>query len=340
MYKLDEADINYHFVKYPKLSVLKNTICKVYSFIYKKILPKTNVFNGLYACSSFPSEYRKYLSEQLNKGDFDTIIGVHVFLSARLASIKPLVGDAKLIGWSHNSYDAIFGEATKYFIGPKLAPFYLGQFKKLDQFVVLAHCDEKMYIKNHDFYPTVIHNPLTLIPGEKSKGTSKKFLAVGRLTHGHKGFDLLIEAFNIFSKHNKDWTLDIVGEGPEHDTFQSLVDKYNLQERITIHPFTNNVQNYYSEAQIYVLSSRWEGFGLVLVEAMAHGLPVISSDLPTSKEIMGNFGHYFKNGDIADLALKLDEATKIDFEKESAEALHIADNFSIEKISKEWEKII
>ncbi len=107
-----------------------------------------------------------------------------------------------------------------------------------------------------------------------------------------------------------------------------------------IHPFLPNIQEYYSKAQIYVLSSRWEGFGLVLVEAMAHGLPIVSSDLPTSKEIMGDFGLYFKNGDIGDLAERLEDATHIDWNKKSQEAIEIAKRFDIQNIISRWKDLI
>ena len=150
----------------------------------------------------------------------------------------------------------------------------------------------------------------------------------------------MIEAFYLFSQKNKEWTLDIVGEGVEEELYRSLIKKYNLEDRVTIHPFTNHIQDYYSNAQVYVLSSRWEGFGLVLVEAMAHGLPVVSSDLPTSKEIMGDFGLYFKNGDITDLAERLEEATHIDWSKKSQEAFNIAKRFDIQNIISCWKKII
>jgi glycosyltransferase involved in cell wall biosynthesis len=179
-----------------------------------------------------------------------------------------------------------------------------------------------------------------LKPGAASQGTSKRFLAVGRFSHKHKGFDLLIKAFNIFAKNNKEWNLDIVGEGAEEDLYKELIKEYHLEKRITIHPFTNNVQSFYSNAQIYVLSSRWEGFGLVLVEAMAHGLPIISSDLPTSKEIMGDFGMYFKNGNIEDLAQRMEEATHIDWQAKSEEAMAIAQRFDIKNIITQWKQLI
>ena len=151
---------------------------------------------------------------------------------------------------------------------------------------------------------------------------------------------MLIEAFRIFAKSNKEWTLDIVGEGVEEQLYRQLIKDYHLEDRITIHPFTHNIQAYYSQAQIYVLSSRWEGFGLVLVEAMAHGLPVISSDLPTSKEIMGDFGLYFQNGNIEELAERLHDATIIDWEQKSSEAFSIARRFGLSQIAGQWQKIL
>ena len=112
-----------------------------------------------------------------------------------------------------------------------------------------------------------------------------------------------------------------------------------MEGRVILHPFTNSIQDYYSQAQVYVLSSRWEGFGLVLVEAMAHGLPVVSSDLPTSQEIMGTFGLYFKNGDAEALATKLQEASQIDWQAKSKEAITIAHRFDISQIMPYWQKM-
>ena len=149
-----------------------------------------------------------------------------------------------------------------------------------------------------------------------------------------------MEAFHLFAQSNKEWKLDIVGEGVEEALYRSLIQKYGLEDRVFIHPFTNHVQAYYSNAQVYVLSSRWEGFGLVLVEAMAHGLPIVSSDLPTSKEIMGDFALYFKNGNIKELAQRLEDATRINWQAKSEEALKIARRFDIHHIIEQWKQIL
>ena len=341
LYNLNESKITYKYVSYPKVGKIKYYICKACSWLYLKIQPRSKWCSDLYAHSSYPSELRNVLLSELQLGQHDIIIGVHAPLAARLATLKKQLPGTKCIGWLHNSYEALFGEKSHYYIGVKRRRHYVYQFRKLDDVVLLCNHDAKSYYDyDPQFKPTVIYNPLTLIPAEVSKGTSKRFLAVGRFSLKHKGFDLLIKAFNICAKDNKNWHLDIVGEGPEEDLYKSLIKEYKLEERITIHPFTNNIQAFYSDAQIYVLSSRWEGFGLVLVEAMAHGLPVVSSDLPTSLEIMGDFGMYFKNGDIEDLARRLEDATHIDWEAKSKEALEIAKRFDIKNIISQWKKLI
>ncbi len=336
LYNLSEEDIHYRFFSYPEISKLKIKCCKAYSFLYRKMLLQTKLTSDWYAHSSFPSELRKALIQELNEGDYDVIIGDHAPLAVRLASCKNELKATILIGWIHNSYDALFRKDSLYQIGPELRKHYEFQLQKLDATVVLSKNDAQKY----HIVTKVIYNPLTLIPGKLSTGTSKKFLAIGRFSRQHKGFDLLIEAFHIFSKDNKEWTLDIVGEGVEEPIYRDLIRQYKLENRITIHPFTNNVQDYYSEAQVYVLSSRWEGFGLVLVEAMAHGLPVVSSDLPTSKEIMGNFGMYFSNGNVNDLAKRLAEATQVNWIKKTQEAQEIAMRFDVKSIIKQWYQLI
>ena len=335
LYDLNKANIHYRFFCYPETPRWKELFCKAYSGLFRKVLPQTRLTSDWYSHSSFPSEKRDALAKELKVGEYNVIIGVHAPLAVRLATCKSQLGDTKLIGWIHNSHEALFGAGSLY-IGPELRKHYEYQLQKLDKTIVLCQDDAHKY----HFPVEVIYNPLTLEPGKPSRGDSKRFLAIGRFSHRHKGFDLLIEAFNIYAKDNKEWTLDIVGEGVEEPLYRKMIADYKLEERITLHPFTNNIQEYYSKAQVYVLSSRWEGFGLVLVEAMAHGLPIVSSDLPTSKEIMGDFGMYFTNGNVNELAERLHKATEIEWDKKSEEAIQIAQRFNIQHIIEQWNKII
>lgn len=335
IYGLHEADLHYRFFSYPKVEWLKWYMAKFYSMLYRKVLPKTRLASDLYVHSSFPSERRLALAHELQQGHYDIIIGVHAPLSVRLADCKDLLSGAMLIGWIHNSYEALFNKGSRY-AGPEMRKHFEYQLEKLDLTIVLSHYDAMRY----SFPTRVVYNPLTLVPGNVAEGTSKRFLAIGRFTHRHKGFDLLIKAFNIFAQQDKEWTLDLIGEGVEEPLYQQLIADYGLEQRITIHPFTKDIQQYYSNAQIYVLSSRWEGFGLVIVEAMSHGLPIVSTDLPTSREIMGDFGLYFKNEDVEDLARQLLAATRLDWAQKSQEALQIARHFDISNIITQWKNII
>ena len=340
LYDLESSNITYRFFSYPTIKNWEKKTYKLCSGIYLKCHFQSALASNLYAWSSFPTPLRNALAKELIEGQYDVIIGVHAPLAARLATLRPYLPTTKLIGWIHNSFEALFSDTSLY-IGADRKRHYVYQFQKLDDVIVLCNHDAETY-QNYDshFRPSVIYNPLTLIPGKVSGGNSHRFLAVGRFSHLHKGFDLLIEAFHIFAQQNTDWMLDIVGEGVEEELYKSLIQKYHLGNRVFIHPFTNNIQDYYSKAQVYVLSSRWEGFGLVLVEAMAHGLPIVSSDLPTSKEILGDFGLYFKNGNITELAQRLEKATQLDWEEKSKEAIRIANRFEIKQIVEKWKKII
>ena len=339
MYQLGDYHLHYQFISYPSVSSTKNKLCKAYSYLYRKILPKCGLTSDLYAHSSFPKERRNALIKALQEGRYDAVIGVHAFLAIRLATIKKELRDVKSIGWIHNSFDALLRDGSPY-LGTELKYHYGRQLQKLDDVVVLYQQDAEMYQQAFGFRPTSIYNPLTLKPGPRSDGQKKKFLAVGRFSPKHKGFDLLIQAFTIFAQKNLEWTLDIVGDGPEKDLLADMISDNDLESRIKLHPFTNEIQVYYSSASIYVLSSRWEGMPLVLVEAMSHGLPIIASDIPTCQEILGDFGLFFKNGDIQELAQRLEDATHLDWQKKSDEAIKIAQRFDVNEIAEQWKKLL
>ena len=339
MFNLEDYPIKFVFTNFPELEGWKRISYSIYSYLYKNILPKTAWTSDMYAHSSFPRERREAVVKVLKEGNFDAIIAVNSYLSMRLATIKKDLGGVKAIGWIYNSFKAFLREASPY-LGTELKYHYGRQLQKLDETVLLYLQDSEMYYHAYGFSPFVIPNPLTIKPGQPANAKNRRFLAIGKLEPKHKGFDILIKAFDKFAQTNQDWYLDIVGDGPERDNLNKMIENRYLSRRVKIHPWTENIQMFYSQASVYVSSSRWKDFGLVLVQAMAHGLPVISSDLPSSKEILGDFGMYFKNGDIDELAKRLDDATYMDWQTKSEEALMLAQRFDVNVIAEQWKTLI
>ena len=152
----------------------------------------------------------------------------------------------------------------------------ISNLRKLDKFVVLTKSD-------YDNWPElsnkiIIPNFINSFPKEHSTLQNKNVVAVGRYTW-QKGFDLLIEAWAIVVKNNPDWNLHIYGPG-DNETYQKLANSKGLQDNLTCHSYAENVYDVYMNSSIFVLSSRYEGFGLVLAEAMATGLPSVSFACP------------------------------------------------------------
>ncbi|WP_368263500.1 glycosyltransferase family 4 protein, partial [Escherichia coli] len=128
--------------------------------------------------------------------------------------------------------------------------------------------------KKHKIIPNIISFEATDIPQNKIE--QKNVLAVGRLTH-QKGFDLLLQAWADANTH--DWRLKIIGDGEELNHLNSLITELNISNAEII-PFQKDIQRHYSSAGIFVLSSRFEGLGMVLLEALSSGLACISFDCP------------------------------------------------------------
>jgi glycosyltransferase involved in cell wall biosynthesis len=150
------------------------------------------------------------------------------------------------------------------------------EIRRLSKFVVLTHEDFNYWQGFSNI--TVIPNPIYTYPDHGSSCTSKQAIAVGRYTY-QKGFDLLIEAWTQVAKRHPDWTLRIYGAG-EPEAYRRLVSEKGLEGTVCCEDATNDVYSKYDESSIFVLSSRYEGLPLVLIEAMSAGLPCVAFTCP------------------------------------------------------------
>ncbi|WP_455671781.1 glycosyltransferase [Phocaeicola sp.] len=340
MYGYDQSAVQFDFISYPPVKGVENFICKSYSFLYKKALPQNKFTSSLYARSFFLPTYRETLIHKINAGKYDVVIGVHVYLSLQLAAIRKSIR-ARTIGWMHNSYEAFFEKETPYL--PGLKAFFKYQMQQLDEVVVLSHADAGCFLREMGLKTKVIYNPLTVKPQGIGSPEHKKFLSVGRFSYRHKGFDILIRAFAEFAKKNSDWKLEIVGEGPEEVLYRALIKENGLGDRVALCPFTKNIQSHYAGASVYVLSSRWEGMPLVLMEAMSYKLPVVSSDIPIALELMEDKGValFFRNEDVGQLAEQLVYmAESADIEMMGEKALLYTERFEISSVCNKWNVLL
>ena len=211
------------------------------------------------------------------------------------------------------------------------------QVRQLKRFVVLSHEDAAEWTELDNV--TVIYNPLPFFPQQQSDSTPKQVIAVGRYVP-QKGFDRLISAWSIVSKQHPDWMLRIYGDGMR-EQLQKQIAELEIASSCILEHSTPNIADKYCESSIFVLSSRYEGFGMVIIEAMACGVPPVSFTCPCGpRDIIndGVNGLLVENGDIEGLAEKicyLIENEEIRREM-GLQARIDVERFRIEQIAGQW----
>lgn len=149
--------------------------------------------------------------------------------------------------------------------------------KRYDRFVVLTESNlEEWDLPNLK----VISNPLSFYPNEKAVLENKIVLAVGTQNY-QKGYDRLLESWKLVSERHPDWKLKIYGEIDKSLQLESLVQRLKIVDSVVFHSPVKDIIKEYLNSSIYVMSSRSEGFGMVLIEAMACGVPTIAYDCPS-----------------------------------------------------------
>ncbi len=220
--------------------------------------------------------------------------------------------------------------------------YFLNRVGEFDQLVALTKGDAndwKRYIKS----VLVIPNPITFYPETieiRQKKDTHRIIAVGRLNE-QKGFDLLIDAFSKIVDKCPGWNVDIFGDGGDKDKLLNLISNYHLESRITINPSTSDIYSEYFQSDFLVLSSRYEGYALVLNEAMSCSLPCIAFRCkygPEDAITNGENGLLVLNGDTVELAKSI--LWLIDHDEERLlmgdKARHSSARYKKDRIMKEW----
>lgn len=312
---------------------LDNRITNIYMGIEPKNLLGLTIFEKLIDnFNTFIKIKRFFKKYEFDDGE-NIVIALGHSQSCLLPFIIPNKKNIKKIGSQHNpiSYNLIYSIIRNI------------SLKKLDKYILLNETMQEDFLKHYNFGNTcIIENP-NRINGKKSDLNNKVVIAVGRMTE-QKNFETLINMWSDIKEKNINWTLRIIGDGPLREELLNQIKKLNLEDVIELKSFNSNIENEYYKADILAMTSIYEGFGLVLVEAQSCGLPTIAFDCPTGPRNIindGIDGYLIENGDAKQFIKKLDDLmnnSEMKF-KMGKNAIENSKRFDVETITEKWIKL-
>ncbi|MBE6256747.1 MAG: glycosyltransferase family 4 protein [Prevotella sp.] len=217
----------------------------------------------------------------------------------------------------------------------------VSHLKRLDRFVVLTEEDKASWTELSNV--EVIPDPLAFDIDQVSPLINKRVIAVGRYVY-QKGFDLLLQAWKMIEQQHPDWELAIYGMG-DRTPYEQIIEELQIDRtRCHLNGSTSDIKAEYLNSSLFVFSSRFEGFGMVLIEAMACGLPVVSFDCPCGpKDIVrhNEVGLLVPSGNIDSLAEAMHQmmSDNIFRQQMAAAAIINAKRFQLDGIALRWKAL-
>ncbi|MBQ6717873.1 MAG: glycosyltransferase family 4 protein [Clostridia bacterium] len=281
------------------------------------------------------------LAKYIKNNNIDVLINVDVSLGVFSLPLKILCPKLKQIYWEH--FSVLYNINNK-----RTNKLRKKALKYGDAYVVLTPQDanelKHTYKKINAKLLDIPNISTYQISDTKYNLASKTILSVGNLIKV-KGFDLAIEAASkIFEKH-PDWCWHIYGDGSDGDEFKQMVKNLSLDDNIKFMGRTNNLTKAYSESAIFVLPSRSEGFGLVLIEAQSYHIPTVAFDVPfgprnvITNGVNGFLVEPFDTDSLAENVCKLieDDNFRTTFSDNASKDLY---KYQADVVSKQWQNLL
>ena len=286
--------------------------------------------------------YKKLLNRELMRIRPDITVSM---LRREINFINDIQDGSKKIGEIHinraNFRNFEGNNALKNLFSKFWMNSLLSKLQRLDRFVVLTEKDKEAWVELKNV--CVIPNPLSFTSTRRSTLSEKRIIAVGRYCH-EKGYDLLLKAWVIVQNRTTDWRLEIFGEG-DRTQYEEMVDTLNLdRHRCILNGRSSKIQDEFLNSSLSVCSSKFEGFGLVITEAMACGLPVVSFDCPWGPRAIisdGEDGMLVENGNVDKLAEALVLMIQNPKQRKAMadKAIENVQRFSIDQIAGQWKSL-
>ena len=243
------------------------------------------------------------------------------------------------IGWEHNHFHDNYKYAHKV----------VRSVKKLDYLVLVSSDLEKYYKKRllgQKCMTVYIPNYIDSVPKKVSKLDEKRLISVGRLSP-EKGYLDLLKLYRLINKDYPDWRLDIIGDGKDRELLEKYIEKYNLGENVKLHGFQGKeyIDKLMNKSSLYLMTSYTESFGIVLIEAMSHGIPCIAMDSAEgAREIInsGENGYLIRNRNFEMMAKKVEDLIESKSERVriGKNARKSINKYTSEVVGEEWFSLI
>ena len=275
----------------------------------------------------------------LRDNDIDVIIACGV-LYFPVAVIAGKLSGARSVCWEHTnpkvSCDHKFQKQIRLF-----------GLKRSDANVLITASAQKYYNSIKKKKNVLIYNPVDekLFENKNTYNEeSKKIISVGRLCYA-KNFELLIELADKVLGEHTDWSWDIYGDGEEYEKLKNLILNTSVSDRLTLKGNATNIYDLYPEYSFLVMTSRFEGFPMVLLEGAAKSLPLVSFDIETGPDEIiedGVNGYLIEPGDHDKMVEKINYLiSNVETRKTMSENVYeTAHRFSVKEICKEWKVLL
>lgn len=280
---------------------------------------------------------KKNMVNYIKKSNSDIIISTRDIFNYWLSDF----GKEKVlkIGWEHNHFHDDYTYASNI----------VNSAKMLDYLVLVSSDLQKYY--NNELQKAkcsciYIPNSIDKIPDNVAELDNKRLVSVGRLSP-EKGYLDLLKIYSQLVKDYPDWKLDIIGDGEERSKLEKFIEIHDLKDKVTLHGFQGKeyIDKILNKSSIYLMTSYTESFGIVLIEAMSHGVPCVAFDSAEgAREIIqsGNNGYLVKNRNFD--AYKLKVKSLIEKKEERIRIGKLAresvNKYTSDKVGSEWISLI